>query len=44
MEHWDDEYQEHVLTYKEGDMMCILFYPTTRSLKVSTIAPTASVL
>lgn len=34
--HWDEAYQEHKLTYNERGQTHQMFYPSTRSLQVST--------
>ncbi len=34
--HWDEAYQEHKLTYNERGQMHQMFYPSTKSLQVST--------
>ena len=35
MKHWDDRYQEETLTFKDGKVMHVVFYPTVKSIQVS---------
>ena len=34
--HWDEAFQEHQLRYREGSEEHVVYYPSIRSLEVST--------